>query len=118
MAENSGSEYSPTSTYGRFQVGKEGFLNYAIQFNVGSKLLTDAQANHVSEIGKEFAVMMAEKYTKGQREHGGNLWDQTEDQLLDNAILEAIDQVVYLFTIRRKRRAAAANGSENSNDSL
>lgn len=76
----------------------------SMQFVIESKDLTPKQADHVREIGMDFAAEMATKYIKGQKEHGGNLWDLSEDQLLDQAIDEAIDQVVYLMTIRRKRR--------------
>jgi len=82
------------------------YNSVAVSIAVTSPDLTAEQAEHVREIGRDFAFEMAAKYTKGQREHGGNLWDLTEDQLLDQAIDEAIDQVVYLVTIRRKRRVA------------
>jgi hypothetical protein len=42
------------------------------------------------------------KYTAGQAEHGGNLWDVPALVLLDNAIDEAIDQITYLLTLRDK----------------
>jgi len=42
------------------------------------------------------------KYRAGQAEHGGNLFDMITVELVDNAILEAIDQVVYLITLRDK----------------
>jgi hypothetical protein len=67
--------------------------------------LTTEQANHIAKLAKEFSMAMAEKYAKGQAEHGGNLWDLSEDQLLQHALEEAIDEVVYLLTIIGKRRA-------------
>lgn len=79
-------------------------LSYMMALSVAGPDLTNDQARHVEEIGKDFCNLMVTKYTNGQREHGGNLWDLTVDQLLDNAIDEAIDQVVYLLTIRRKRQ--------------
>lgn len=84
-----------------------GISNSMIAFSVSDSRLTKEQAEHVSEIGKEFCHMMADKYVVGQAEHGGNLWDLTEDQLLNEAIKEATDQVVYLLTLRRKRHVAA-----------
>lgn len=77
----------------------------AFMFNVDDPVLTPDQAHHVAELVKEFAFEMTEKYIKGQREHGGNLWDLPIDALLNNAIDEAIDQVVYLLTLKRKIRA-------------
>lgn len=62
--------------------------------------MTDEQKAHCSAIAKSFEIRMSTKYKKGQEEHGGNLWDMTKEQLLDNAIDEAIDQVVYLLTLQ------------------
>ncbi len=85
-----------------------------VHFTVRDDLnLTHEQATHVEEIGRDFCNLMADKYTAGQREHGGNLWDLTTEQLLANAIDEAIDQVVYLLTIRRKLRSGEANTKPN-----
>ena len=78
-------------------------VDTGFMFGVNSEHLTPDQANHVSRIGKDFCMEMALKYTNGQRRHGGNLFDMSEDELLSNAIFEAIDQVVYLFTLREKR---------------
>lgn len=74
-----------------------------IMLDLHDDRLNGAQQAHVNGIAKEFCDVMAKKYASGQAEHGGNLWDLTEDQLLNNAIEEAIDQVVYLITIRGKR---------------
>lgn len=62
------------------------------------------QEKHVEDISKEFYIAMAIKYEAGAKEHGGNLWDMDEDRLLECAIEEAIDQVVYLLTLRKKHR--------------
>lgn len=72
-------------------------------FNVEAEGLDSDCRNHIAELGKEFCLAMADKYTKGVREHGGHLWDVSEEQLLEMAIEEAIDQVVYLLTLRGKR---------------
>ncbi len=45
---------------------------------------------------------MRDKYEIGQKEHGGNLWEKDTLFLVDQAIDEAIDQVVYLTTLRDK----------------
>lgn len=74
------------------------------QFHLTSEHLTDGQREHVEEIAREFVHEMTEKYIAGQREHGGNLYDMSVGGLLDEAIKEAIDQVTYLLTIRRKLR--------------
>jgi hypothetical protein len=44
---------------------------------------------------------LAEKYEAGQREHGGNIWEKPG--MLEHAIEEAIDMVVYLYTLREQR---------------
>lgn len=76
--------------------------NRKLLFIVQDESLTVPQQRHVELIGREFCKLMADKYIKGQKEHGGNLWDKSDGELLDNAIDEAIDQVVYLLTIRAR----------------
>jgi len=63
--------------------------------------MTPGQEKHLQEIKNKFIELVDVKYRKGQEEHGGNLFDVYPVQLLDNAIDEAIDQVVYLLTLRR-----------------
>jgi hypothetical protein len=62
--------------------------------------MTEAQEAHLGSIKAEFVRMADVKYRKGQEEHGGNLFDVPVRRLIDFAIEEAIDQVVYLITIR------------------
>ena len=64
--------------------------------------MTDSQERNLKIIQLMFAALVEKKYRKGDQEHGGNLLDEPELTLLDNAIDEAIDQVVYLITLRRK----------------
>lgn len=64
--------------------------------------MTPEQEQHLEEILVKFADLTVKKYKKGQEEHGGNLWEKDTLFLLDAAIDEAIDQVVYLLTLRRK----------------
>lgn len=73
----------------------------AFMFQVNDPDLTPEQQGHVEDIAKEFVYAMSDKYIKGQREHGGNVFDMSLDKLLNNAIDEAIDQVVYLLTLKR-----------------
>lgn len=56
--------------------------------------------NHLGYILEETMVRLDEKYRKGQAEHGGKLWEK--DGLLDEAINEALDQVVYLLTLKQQ----------------
>jgi hypothetical protein len=64
--------------------------------------MTPQQEEHLLTVIEEFAELVDEKYRRGQEEHGGNLWDLDQIDLLDNAVKEAIDQVVYLITLRNK----------------
>lgn len=62
--------------------------------------MTNAQQTHLDEIIFAFEDLVEKKYTAGQKEHGGNLWDKKG--LIDMAIDEAIDQVVYLLTLKQQ----------------
>lgn len=64
--------------------------------------MTTDQEQHLDRLKAQAANMIDSKYRKGQAEHGGNIWDQNKN-LLDNAIEEAIDMVVYLLTEKEKR---------------
>ena len=58
-------------------------------------------AQHVNDIQNEALNRIRIKYMKGVKEHGGNLWEVPVEDLLENAIDEAIDQVVYLLTLKQ-----------------
>ena len=58
---------------------------------------------HLATIRHEFCEALDAKYRAGQEEHGGHMWEKSG--MLDHAIEEAIDQVVYLFTLRAQLRA-------------
>lgn len=60
------------------------------------------QQQHAHELARQFEVRMLYKYTKGATEHGGNLWEMNLKNLLENALDEAIDQVVYILTALEK----------------
>ena len=64
--------------------------------------MTPEQESHLISLKVKFINLVDDKYRKGQAEHGGNLFDLTSIQLLDAAIDEAVDQVVYLLTLRDK----------------
>lgn len=56
------------------------------------------QEAHLSHVIDVFIDKVEKKYRKGQREHGGNLWEKMG--IIDCAIEEALDQVVYLVTLK------------------
>ena len=62
--------------------------------------MTPEQETHLKKIILDFASLTEAKYRKGQAEHGGDLWNKKG--LIDMAIDEAIDQVVYLLTIKQQ----------------
>ena len=59
-----------------------------------------AHEAHLSRILDAFNADARAKYDAGQQEHGGNLWEKRG--MIDNAIAEAIDLVVYLYTLREQ----------------
>lgn len=64
--------------------------------------MTSEQYEHILSIVRKFAFEATEKYEKGCAEHGGGLWEVPAEDILEMAIEEAIDQVVYLMTLRDK----------------
>lgn len=65
------------------------------------------QEEHLHEIKSQFSSLVDVKYRKGQAEHGGDLMDMGMFKLIDMAIDEAVDQVVYLLTLREAARKLA-----------
>jgi hypothetical protein len=55
---------------------------------------------HAHDIAKDAAKRILIKYHAGQKEHGGMLW--TKPGIIDMAIEEAIDQVIYLLTLKHQ----------------
>jgi hypothetical protein len=72
--------------------------------------LTKAQSDHLDKIHTRFTALSTEKYIKGQKEHGGDLWRKIG--LIDMAIDEAIDQVVYLITLKGQIEASGVKLGE------
>ena len=60
---------------------------------------TASDREHLSHVQQEFNALVAGKYIRGVHEHGhlGHLWTRAVDR---EALNEAIDQVVYLITLR------------------
>lgn len=56
--------------------------------------------SHAAEVASEASRLIYAKYLAGQAEHGGELWRKRG--LIDHAIEEAIDQIVYLLTLREQ----------------
>lgn len=64
--------------------------------------MTEDQQDHAEELARQFKARMLYKYAKGAEQHGGNLWHMPLKDLLENALDEAIDQVVYILTALEK----------------
>lgn len=64
--------------------------------------MTRDQERHLQSIKDEFLKRVDQKYRKGQKEHGGNLFDYARLDLVENTIDEAIDMVTYLLSLRRQ----------------
>lgn len=72
--------------------------------------MSDAHRQHMFDLILEFGEIAKEKYTLGQHEHGGKLWKKKG--LIDMAIDEAVDQVVYLLTLRKQIEEAGVELGE------
>lgn len=55
---------------------------------------------HAQIIGNSVKAELITKYLKGASEHGGHIKDLTPLQLVEMALEEAIDQYVYLYTLK------------------
>jgi hypothetical protein len=65
--------------------------------------MSKVQTDHLNRILEQSRELITQKYAKGAEEHSSTLSeDYTADQLLEEAINEAIDQVTYLLTLREK----------------
>jgi hypothetical protein len=62
--------------------------------------MTSKQKEHINNICKYFKDKAVNKYKKGAKEHGGNLWEV--EGLIDMALDEVIDQFIYLTTLRQQ----------------
>jgi hypothetical protein len=62
--------------------------------------MTQEQEQHLELIKNETLIRLDKKYRVGQEVHGGNLFDLSPRQLIDEAINEAIDQLTYLLTLQ------------------
>lgn len=62
--------------------------------------MSPEQEQHLKRIKTNFSNKIDAKYRVGQKEHGGDLIHKDVLGLIDEAIGEAIDQIVYLETLR------------------
>lgn len=65
------------------------------------------QEQHAGELIFYFAQQAQHKYKLGAIEHDSNLWEFTDDQLIEMALEEVIDLMHYLTTLLTNRRKRA-----------
>ena len=64
--------------------------------------MTQVQEEHLERVKREFVSLVDAKYRAGAAEHGGELLALPDLCILDLAIDEAIDQAVYLLSLKEK----------------
>ena len=64
--------------------------------------MTHAQESHLARVKADFVSLVDSKYRAGAAEHGGELLALPDLSILDFAIEEAVDQVVYLLSLKEK----------------
>lgn len=74
--------------------------------------MSAARKAHLQRVLKQFNAGARAKYENGQREHGGNLWQKPG--MLEQAIDEAIDLVIYLLTLREQCSGARSATKKTS----
>ena len=62
--------------------------------------MTDEHEEHLQYIQQQINELVVEKYRLGVKEHGGKLWEK--EGLVDEAISEAVDMLVYLLTLKEQ----------------
>jgi hypothetical protein len=65
-------------------------------------MMSEAQESHLARVKDGFVALVDSKYRAGAAEHGGELLALPDLVVLDLAIEEAVDQVVYLLSLKEK----------------
>ena len=60
--------------------------------------MNEEQHNHVHQLVYLLQTLLEPKYEQGAKEHGGNIWDMTDEQLEAEELNEMIDLLVYRLT--------------------
>jgi hypothetical protein len=72
-----------------------------VEFPESFKSLSPENQQFVKENIDSFVYRAVDKYVKGQKEHGGNLWDR---DCLAESFLENIDLFWYLAAEKERRK--------------
>ena len=65
-----------------------------------ARVMTTERYEHLNRLLTESSERIRTKYIAGQAEHGGDLWKK--DDILEMAIEEAVDMLVYLLTLKEQ----------------
>ena len=71
--------------------------------------MTPQQENNLAAIITAATALIEDKYRAGDAKHHSDLLDKTVEDLADDAIFEAIDQLVYLLTLKNKLHDIKSN---------
>lgn len=69
--------------------------------------MTPRSERHLKRLLTTIRRELERKYTRGHREHGGDLLNLSAEKLLEEAIAESYDQLVYLLTLREALRCSS-----------
>lgn len=69
--------------------------------------VTKKHLDHLHLLVDEFHKLMEPKYIKGVKEHGGGIWDMSDEELELEETMEIIDLAVYRLTRILKKLQAS-----------
>jgi hypothetical protein len=82
---------------------------------MSKKQMSEEQHQHFHQLIFLLERFAEPKYEQGAIEHGGNIWDLSDEQLEAEELNEMIDLIVYRLTrILKKRMNSGAGADKNS----
>jgi hypothetical protein len=79
------------------------------------KQMSEEQHQHFHQLIFLLERFAEPKYEQGAIEHGGNIWDMSDEQLEAEELNEMIDLLVYRLTRIHKRRMNSGASADESN---
>lgn len=83
-----------------------------IHFNTTDPLTQSKRDSWLRGTLRSLGSRIKTKFALGRIEHGGDIGDQTVDYLLDAIEQEAIDTLMYIRELKRRRRVDQSKQSE------
>lgn len=77
-------------------------IEFTIELPPEANLVDKESLKLMGEVLSEFSSRAIRKWIKGHIEHGGGILRYSCEELLEEAIDENIDQMVYLMCIKKK----------------